>query len=170
MKKKSINTAKKTVHKDTRPSWDEYFMSITDVVGTRGTCDRGKSGSVIVKDKHILTTGYVGAPPGLQHCDEAGHEMHKVMHEDGTESMHCIRTTHAEQNAIVQAARMGIPLDGSTIYCKMVPCYSCAKSIIGSGIVRIVAFRDYHASKQSKRIIKESGVKLFIMNNEVEKY
>lgn len=170
MKKTAPKAVKKAPHKDTRPSWDDYFMSIADVVGSRGTCDRGKSGSVIVKDKRILTTGYVGAPPGLAHCDEAGHEMHKVVHDDGTETMHCIRTAHAEQNAIVQAARVGTPLDGATIYCKMVPCYSCAKSILSAGIKRIVAYRDYHASKQSKRIIKESGVKLDILHKEVEVY
>jgi dCMP deaminase len=90
-----------------RPSWDEYFMSITQMVATRATCDRGRSGSVIVKDKHILSTGYVGSPPGVAHCDDVGHEMHTVINEDGSQSQHCIRTTHAEQNAIVQAARFG---------------------------------------------------------------
>lgn len=166
-----MDTLKKSASKkDARPSWDEYFMAICETVGQRGTCDRGRSGAVIVKDKHILTTGYVGSPPGIAHCDEVGHEMHKVTHDDGTETMHCIRTTHAEQNAIVQAARMGIRLEGATIYCKMVPCYSCAKSVIGAGIKRVVAFRDYHASKQSKRIFKESGIKLDVMHNETESY
>ncbi len=160
----------KKVNSHKRPSWDDYFMSIAELVGSRGTCDRGRSGSIIVKDKRILTTGYVGAPPGLPHCDEIGHEMHKVVHDDGTESMHCIRTAHAEQNAIVQAARLGVSLDGGTVYCKMVPCYSCAKSIISAGIKRIVAFRDYHTSKQSKKIIKQSGVKLDILNKETESY
>ncbi|MBU3668681.1 MAG: cell division protein DedD [Candidatus Taylorbacteria bacterium] len=156
--------------KDSRPTWDEYFMSLADVVGQRGTCDRGKSGCVIMKDKRILTTGYVGAPMGLPHCDEAGHEMHKVTHEDGTESMHCIRTVHAEQNAIVQAARIGISLEGSTLYCKMTPCYVCAKLIINSGIVRVVASKDYHAAKQTKRVFKQAKIKLEILNKEVETY
>jgi dCMP deaminase len=153
-----------------RPSWDEYFISITEIVGTRGTCDRGRSGCVIVKDKRIITTGYVGAPPGIMHCDEVGHEMHKVIHDDNTESMHCIRTTHAEQNAIVQAARFGVSLDGSTLYCKMTPCYSCAKSVISAGIKRVVAMRDYHTSKQSKRIFKESKIKLDILDKKIEGY
>lgn len=161
---------KKTKHKDTRPSWDEYFMSLAEVVGNRGTCDRGKSGCVIVKDKRILTTGYVGSPLGLPHCDEVGHEMHKVTHEDGTETMHCIRTVHAEQNALIQAAKTGVALDGATVYCKMTPCYVCAKLIINSGIKRVVAAKDYHASKQSKRIFKEAKIKLDILNPEVEKY
>ena len=161
---------KKTKHKDTRPSWDEYFMSLAEVVGNRGTCDRGKSGCVIVKDKRILTTGYVGSPLGLPHCDEVGHEMHKVTHEDGTETMHCIRTVHAEQNALIQAAKTGVALDGATVYCKMTPCYVCATLIINSGIKRVVAAKDYHASKQSKRIFKEAKIKLDILNPEVEKY
>lgn len=153
-----------------RPSWDEYFMSIADMVGSRGTCDRGRSGCVIVKDKRVLVTGYVGSPAGLAHCDEVGHEMHKVTHTDGTESMHCIRTIHAEQNAVAQAARIGVPLDGGTVYCKMTPCYVCAKILMNSGIKRVVAAKDYQASKQSKRIFKEGGIKLTILDSEVEKY
>jgi dCMP deaminase len=164
------NTKKITPLKTRRPSWDEYFMSLAEVVGDRGTCDRGRSGCVVVKEKRILTTGYVGSPIGLPHCDEVGHEMHKVVHEDGTESMHCIRTVHAEQNALIQAARTGIALEGATIYCKMTPCYVCAKLIINAGIKRVVAFRDYHASKQSKRIFKEVGIKLDIVHKEVEIY
>lgn len=159
-----------TPSKYVRPSWDEYFMQLAESVGHRGTCDRGRSGCVIVKDKRILTTGYVGSPMGLKHCDEVGHEMHKVTHEDGTESMHCIRTVHAEQNALIQAARTGIALEGSTVYCKMTPCYVCAKLIINAGVTRVVAFRDYHASKQSKRVFKESGVKLTILHKETETY
>ncbi len=153
-----------------RPSWDEYFMSIAEMVGTRGTCDRGRSGCVIAKDKRILVTGYVGSPAGLPHCDEIGHEMHKVVHDDGHESMHCIRTIHAEQNALVQAARLGIALDGSTVYCKMVPCYVCAKLLMNAGIVEVVAFRDYHASAQSKRIFKEGGIRLRVVHDEVQTY
>lgn len=153
-----------------RPSWDEYFMSIAETVGTRGTCDRGRSGCVIAKDKRILVTGYVGSPAGLPHCDEIGHEMHKVVHDDGHESMHCIRTIHAEQNAIVQAARLGIVLEGATVYCKMVPCYVCAKLIMNAGIVEVVAYKDYHASAQSKRIFKEGGIRLRVVHDEVQTY
>ena len=84
--------------------------------------------------------------------------------------MHCVRTTHAEQNAIAQAARFGLAVDGGTIYCKMVPCYTCAKLIITSGIKRVVSDKDYHVSKRSAAILKKGGVKLEIMNKEVEKY
>lgn len=172
MKKKTPKNSAKTsaTTKSARPSWDEYFMAITEVVGTRGTCDRGRAGCVIVKDKRILATGYVGAPAGLTHCDQAGHEMHKVVHEDGSETIHCIRTTHAEQNAIAHAARVGIALDGATLYCKMTPCYTCAKIILNAGIKRIVVQKDYHASKQSKRIFKESKTPVVILTNETETY
>ena len=117
-----------------RPSWDEYFMNIVKMIGLRGTCDRGRSGCVITRDKRIISTGYVGSPVGLKHCDEIGHEMNTVMYADNHESRHCIRTAHAEQNAIIQAARFGVALEGATLYCKMTPCYACAKMIINAGI------------------------------------
>jgi len=153
-----------------RPSWDEYFMSIVKMVGTRGTCDRGRIGCVITKDNRIVTTGYVGSPLGLKHCDEIGHEMHTVTNEDGTESRHCIRTTHAEQNAICQAARFGISLNGGTLYLQMTPCYTCAKMIINAGIKRIVCEKDYHAGKRSKEIFQEAGLEYILLNGEVLKY
>ena len=156
--------------KHIRPSWDGYFMKIAEVVGERATCDRGRSGCVIVKDKRILVTGYVGAPVGVAHCDEVGHEMHTVVQEDGTQSKHCIRTTHAEQNAIANAARKGVAVEGGTLYCHMTPCYTCAKILINAGIERVVAKKDYHASKRSKEVFKEAGVELEILNPEVETY
>jgi len=160
----------KKSNKHKRPSWDEYFIGLSRYVGTRATCDRGRSGCVIVRDKRVISTGYVGSPPGLPHCDEVGHEMHEVLHKDGSRSVHCIRTTHAEQNAIVQAARFGVSLQNATIYCKMVLCYTCAKLAITAGIKRVVAEYDYHSSKESKKILKKAGVKLEIINKQVEKY
>jgi dCMP deaminase len=153
-----------------RPSWDEYFFEIMDAVAKRATCDRGRSGCVIAKDKRILSTGYVGSPSGCKHCDEAGHEMHKVVREDGTESNHCIRTAHAEQNAIAQSARVGAALEGSTLYCQMTPCYACAKMIITAGIERVVSRNDYHAGARSKEIFAEAGVAFELMNTKVEEY
>ncbi len=153
-----------------RPSWDEYFMELARYVGTRGTCDRGRSGCVIVKEKRVISTGYVGSPPGLPHCDDVGHDIHTVINKDGTKSEHCIRTAHAEANAIAQAARFGISLDGATIYCKMVLCHACAKMAIVAGIKRIVAEKDYHTSQKSKEMFKKAQIKLDIVNNEVEKY
>lgn len=153
-----------------RPPWDEYFLAIMDMVASRATCDRGRSGCVIVKDKQILTTGYVGSPIGADHCDDVGHEMHEVINDDGTTSQHCIRTVHAEQNAITQAARLGVALAGSTMYCKMTPCYVCAKIIINAGIQRVVALKDYHAGKKSKDILKKCGVDFSLVHSEMEKY
>lgn len=153
-----------------RPSWDEYFIKLTEIVGSRGTCDRGRSGSIIVKDKRILTTGYVGAPAGLPSCDEIGHEMQTVTKEDGTLSNHCVRTSHAEQNAINNAARIGIAIEGATLYCNMTPCYKCAQSIINSGIKRVVAIKDYHGGARSKEIFKAAGVDFELLNEEMTTY
>ena len=164
--KKEKNKGKKYV----RPSWDEYFLQLADLIGTRGTCDRGRSGCVIAKNNRILSSGYVGSPIGTAHCDEVGHEMHTVLCEDGSKSRHCIRTTHNEQNAIANAARFGVALDGATIYCYMTPCYTCAKLIINAGIRRVVCIKDYHAGERSKEIFKEAGVEYALINKEVEKY
>jgi len=156
--------------KHVRPSWDEYFMKIAEVVGERATCDRGKTGCLIARDKRILVTGYVGAPVGVAHCDDVGHEMHTVINEDGTQSKHCIRTTHAEQNAIANAAKAGISVDGGTIYTHMTPCYVCAKILINAGIKRVVANKDYHGGKRSKEIFKEAGVQFDLLHSEMETY
>ncbi len=161
------NVSCETYH---RPSWDEYFMKIVEMVGSRGSCDRGRSGAVITKDRRIVSTGYVGSPVGLAHCDEVGHEMHTVIHENGEQSRHCIRTTHAEQNAICQAARVGVALEGSTLYCKMTPCYTCAKMVINAGINRVVCAEDYHAGERSKEIFKEAGVEYVLLSANMTKY
>jgi len=161
---------KKSKTKYKRPSWDEYFIGMVNFIGSRGTCDRGRSGCVIVRDKRVVSTGYVGSPPGLPHCNEVGHDMSTLINDDGTKSLHCIRTAHAEQNAIAQAARFGISIDGGTLYNKMTPCYTCAKSIITAGIKRVVSKKDYHTSKKSKEIFKKAGIKLEIINKEIEKY
>jgi len=153
-----------------RPSWDEYFMKITEMIGSRGSCDRGRAGCVITRDRRIVATGYVGSPIGLPHCDEAGHEMHTVTHEDGSTSRHCIRTTHAEQNAICEAARMGISIDGGTLYCKMTPCYVCAKMIINAGIKKVVCAQDYHAGARSKEIFEQAGIEFALLSEEMTTY
>jgi dCMP deaminase len=112
-----------------RASWDEYFMAIARVVASRSTCDRKFVGSVIVRDKTILSTGYNGSIRGMPHCSEVGHWM-----EDG----HCIATIHAECNAILQAAKNGVAIDGASIYVTASPCWSCFKMIANTGIRRIV--------------------------------
>jgi len=153
-----------------RPSWDEYFLNIMHEVGKRGTCDRGKSGSVIVKDKRILCTGYVGSPAGLPHCDEVGHLMKKVADEDGTIRQHCVRTIHAEQNAIIQAAKKGIAIDGATLYCNMEPCRVCAMMIISVGIIRVVCQKKYHAAQETREMFKKAGIELVVVEDKLEEY
>jgi dCMP deaminase len=153
-----------------RPSWDEYFIEIMGAVAKRATCNRGRSGCVIAKNKQILVTGYVGSPVGLPHCDEIGHQMKQMVHEDGHVSNHCVRTAHAEQNAICQAAKLGVPLKDSILYCNMTPCAVCAKMIINSGIRRVVAKKRYHAGAESEEMFKVAGVKLEHVYDELEKY
>ena len=153
-----------------RPSWDDYFMGLAEEVAKRATCDRGRAGCLIVKDKRIMATGYVGAPPDLPHCDEAGHLLRKVIDEEGNVRQHCVRTTHAEQNAICQAARYGIALDGATLYCKMEPCRVCAMLIISVGIRRVVARRRYHAAQDTREMFRQAGLELLVLEDTLEEY
>lgn len=157
-------------NKQNRPSWDEYFLEISRTVATRATCDRGRSGCVIARDKQILVTGYVGAPTGLPHCDDAGHQMKKIVHEDGKVTQHCVRTVHAEQNAITQAAKLGISINNSTLYCKMTPCRTCAMMIINCGIKRVVCEKKYHAGDESEEMFRQAGVEIAFVDADVEKY
>lgn len=153
-----------------RPSWDEYFMDIAQSVSKRATCDRGRSGCVIARNKQLLVSGYVGAPAGLPHCDDVGHQMKKVVHEDGSTSNHCVRTVHAEQNAISQAAKLGVSIEGATLYCRMTPCRACAMMIINCGISRILCERKYHSGAESEEMFKKAGITLEYMVEEVQEY
>ena len=154
----------------TRISWDEYFIELMETVSKRATCDRGRSGCIIVRDRRIVSTGYVGSPPGLPHCDDVGHMMKEVIDEDGTIRKHCVRTIHAEQNAICQAARYGISLEGTTLYCRMEPCRVCAMLIISSGISKVVAQKRYHAAQESREMFEIAGVELVVLQEETESY
>jgi len=151
-----------------RPNWDEYFIGIMKPVADRATCDRGKSGAILVKDNRILLTGYVGSPPGFEHCDEVGHMMKTVTHEDGSKSNHCVRTIHAEQNIICHAAKFGIATEGSTLYCKMVPCRTCAMLLIACGIKRIVCESRYHQGQES--LLEKAGIEIRIINDSIVEY
>lgn len=157
-------------HDKNRPSWDDYFFRIADSVSKRAICDRGKSGCVIVRNKRILVTGFVGAPAGFAHCDEVGHQLKRLIHEDGKATEHCLRTIHAEQNAICQAARQGISIEGATIYTRMTPCRTCVMLIINCGITRVVCERKYHAGEESERMFKDAGVVLEFKCYEIQKY
>jgi dCMP deaminase len=153
-----------------RPDWDRYFLDLAEAVSKRATCDRGRAGAVIVKEKRIVSTGYVGAPAGLPHCDEDGHDMRQVLDDQGNMSQHCVRTLHAEQNAIIQAAKFGMPIEGATLYCKMTPCRTCAMMIINSGIKRVVCEKRYHADKETMEMFDKAGVELDIKSDELVKY
>ena len=154
-----------------RPEWDDYFMEIAEVVKKRATCVRRKVGSLIVKDNRILATGYNGAPKNIKHCDESSCIRIK-RHVPSGERHELCRGLHAEQNAIIQAAKHGIHIAGSTLYCTTQPCVICAKMIINAEIRRIVYKGDY-PDDLSKDILEESGVELCIMdemkrNNEIK--
>ena len=153
-----------------RPTWDEYFMEVCRAVAKRSTCDRGRVGSVIARDKHILVTGYAGAAKGMPHCDEVGHQMKTVTHEDGRQSQHCMRTAHAEQNAIVQAANLGISIEGATCYCRMTPCAACAKMLINGGIKRVVCEKRYHTGSETEEMFRQVGVELDYFEDKIETY
>jgi dCMP deaminase len=133
-----------------RASWDEYFMAIARQVATRSTCDRKHVGAVIVRDRMILTTGYNGSIRGLPHCDDVGHLM-----EEG----HCVRTTHAEANALVQAARNGVSVDAAGIYVTASPCFGCFKLIANSGLSRIV-FGEFYRDERIFDFSRQLGLEL----------
>lgn len=139
-----------------RPSWSEYFMSITKMVARRSTCMRRKVGAILVKDKRILATGYNGAPARLRHCGEVG-----CLREDGSvpsgERHELCRGLHAEQNAIIQAAYHGISISGSTLYCTNKPCAICSKMIINAGIRKIIYEEGYNDTL-SEEMLTEAGI------------
>ncbi len=139
-----------------RPSWDEYFMKIADLVAERSTCLRRHVGAVIVKDKKIISTGYNGAPKGLRHCLELGCLREQMGTPSGERHELC-RGAHAEQNAIIQAAGGGTSLDGATMYCTNSPCSTCTKMIINAGISRLVLGATY-PDKLGEEMIEESGI------------
>ena len=136
--------------KQDRVSWSDYFMNIAREVATRSTCDRKSVGAVIVRGKTILSTGYNGSIKGAKHCDDVGHEM---------VNDHCIRTIHAEANAIVQAAKHGIRIEDSEIYVTASPCYNCFKLIANSGI-KIIYYHEFYRDDRILDRAKEVGIKL----------
>ncbi len=124
-----------------RPSWDTYFMQIAHLVATRATCPRRSVGAIVVKDKHIVATGYNGAPAGLPHCPPDGER--NEWPRGCLIAGHCMRSLHAEQNCLLQAAKIGMSCNGSTMYVTCQPCNTCAKMIINAGIQRVVYEGDY---------------------------
>jgi dCMP deaminase len=150
-----------------RPSWDAYFMQIAQLVKTRATCPRRSVGAVIVRDKRILCTGYNGAPRGLPHCPEGGGE--NDWPKGCLRAGHCIRALHAEQNALLQCAMMGIACEGSTIYVTCQPCNNCAKMIINAGITRVIYEGDY-PDEFSKELFRDAKLEVMrFLDNRLEK-
>jgi dCMP deaminase len=141
-----------------RLSWNSYFMEIARLVGQRSTCIRRKVGAVIVRDKHILATGYNGAPKGLAHCTQVGCLREELGIPSG-ERVEICRGIHAEQNALVQAARFGISLEGGTCYCTLQPCVTCSKLLINAGIKKIYYIEGY-ADKLGGEMLAQAGVDL----------
>lgn len=138
-----------------RISWENYFMNIAQEVATRSTCDRKHVGAVIVRNKTILSTGYNGSMKGTTHCDDVGHEM-----VDG----HCVRTTHAEANAIVQSAKNGVKIDLGDIYVTASPCFNCFKLIANAGI-KTIFYNELYRDKKIIERAKEVGIKLVSLEN-----
>ena len=141
-------TAKPTTHE--RAPWDDYFMNIAKVVATRATCHRKFVGAVLVRDRMILSTGYNGSIRGMPHCSDDGHMM---------ENDHCVATIHAEMNAILQAARNGVNIDGATVYVTASPCWNCFKALMNSGVNR-VCFGEFYRDERIFKVAEEIGVEL----------
>ncbi len=128
---------------ETRPGWDTYFMGFARAAAARATCDRRHVGAVIVVDRQVAATGYNGSVRGLPHCDEVGHDM-----VDG----HCVRTIHAEMNALAQAARRGALVEGAWIYTTASPCWACFRVLVNAGIQRFVYGEPYREGEYRARI------------------
>ena len=141
--------------KNKRPSWDDYFLQIADLVASRATCRRLKVGAILVKDRKIISTGYCGAPKKMPDCFEAG----CLMRDD-----HCVRTVHAEINTVAQAAFHGVSTKDSILYANWLPCYNCAKVLINAGVNKIVYREIYRPDPETKKLLKQAKVKLVRLN------
>ena len=148
-----------------RPSWDEYFMDMAVLTAKRSTCLRRQVGAVIVKDKHIIATGYNGAPRGVPHCDEKGGCLRQQLNVPSGERHELCRALHAEQNAIIQAATLGQSIEGGTIYVTNQPCLICANMIINAGIRRIVVKEGY-PDELAVEILREAGLSIVMLEDQ----
>lgn len=147
-----------------RPSWDEYFMEIAEIVKKRSTCIRRQVGAIIVKDKQILTTGYNGSPKNLEHCESIGCQREALKIPSGQRHELC-RALHAEQNAIIQAAHNGVGISESTLYVTTRPCVLCAKMCINAGIKKII-YKGEYPDEMSTEMLKEAGIDLIPFKKE----
>jgi dCMP deaminase len=151
-----------------RPSWHEYFMQITELVSTRATCLRRKVGAIIVRDRRILSTGYNGPPQNIMHCEERGGCLRDKLKIPSGQRMELSRAIHAEQNAIIQAAKVGISIQDSTLYVTTHPCFTCAKMLINAGVKEII-YKDGYPDEFAKEILEEAGVKVSKFDELVKK-
>ncbi|HVP36038.1 MAG TPA: cytidine/deoxycytidylate deaminase family protein [Terriglobales bacterium] len=165
--KKGRGTSRRALAPRERPSWDQYFMSIARLASTRSTCLRRQVGAVIVKDKKILATGYNGAPMGLKHCLDIGCLREELGIPSGERHELC-RATHAEQNAIAQAATFGVSIKDGVIYSTTHPCILCSKLLINAGISRII-IEDSYPDEMSSQMLKEAGVKIVVIGQDTKK-
>ncbi|MGI6257609.1 MAG: deoxycytidylate deaminase [Anaerovoracaceae bacterium] len=149
---------------DNRPSWDEYFMGMAELTARRSTCLRRQVGAVIVQDKHIIATGYNGAPRGIPHCAEKGGCLREELKIPSGERHELCRALHAEQNAIIQAATLAQSIDGATMYITHQPCIICAKMIINAGIRRIVVKEGY-PDQLSVEMLAEAGLRIVMLGD-----
>jgi dCMP deaminase len=139
-----------------RPSWDQYFMDITRLVATRSSCLRRQVGAILVKDRNILASGYNGVPSGIMHCEAAGCLRERLGVPSGERHELC-RGLHAEQNAIIQAAKHGTNINGATLYCTTMPCIICTKMIINAGITTVI-YGEGYADDLAREMIGETGI------------
>lgn len=146
-----------------RPSWDEYFMEMAVLTAKRSTCMRRSVGAIIVQDKHIIATGYNGAPKGIAHCDERGGCLRQKLAVPSGERHELCMALHAEQNAIIQAATLAQSIEGGTIYVTHQPCVICAKMIINAGIKRIVVKEGY-PDQLAVELLKEAGLEIEMLD------
>jgi dCMP deaminase len=149
-----------------RPSWDEYFIEITHLVARRSSCLRRKVGAVLVKDRNILATGYNGVPSGITHCSQTGCLREKLQVPSGERHELC-RGLHAEQNAIIQAAKHGTSINGATLYSTTLPCIICTKMIINSGI-RTIVYEQGYADQLAIDMMRESGIQLVLYQPDLQ--
>ncbi|HEY8911247.1 MAG TPA: dCMP deaminase family protein [Desulfosporosinus sp.] len=147
-----------------RPSWDSYFMQLAQVVAGRSTCLRRQVGAVMVKDRQILSTGYNGSPSGLLHCDEIGC-LRQSLNVPSGERMEICRAVHAEQNALIQAAKHGVAIAGADLYCTHQPCVQCTKMMINVGIRRITYIQTY-PDPLADVMAREAGLELILLVDE----
>ncbi|MFN3387130.1 MAG: deoxycytidylate deaminase [Candidatus Thermochlorobacter sp.] len=153
------NALSHLAEKPKRIGWQEYFMRVAHLISLRSTCERAHVGAVIVRDNNILATGYNGSPSGLPHCDGPNCLIYKSTHPDGTVEENCMRTIHAEMNAIIQAAKHGVAIKDAEIYITASPCINCLKALINVGIKTIYYDKPYKIENISE-LLRLSGVRL----------